>query len=186
MEGVEEEEKDGGSSVCYPTSGVLQIVANQFRPTEFIVSVKNFITKVENAAISKISAMIDTETTTATWNPPTDPGQFIGAKGMQSSGSDEEQGEAIAALEAIKWALQKGIQDLHLEGDNLNVIESINGALGRINWRTNSVIQDCRSLLSGFVNWMCTHVKRDANGVADKIAKNTRTQSMDVWYTNAP
>ncbi|RZC81556.1 hypothetical protein C5167_044154 [Papaver somniferum] len=34
MERVEEEEKDGGSSVCYPASGVLQIAANQINSVE--------------------------------------------------------------------------------------------------------------------------------------------------------
>ncbi|XP_026395787.1 uncharacterized protein LOC113290395 [Papaver somniferum] len=77
-------------------------------------------------------------------------GTFILAKGNSSTAVDEEQGEAIAALEALKWAKKRNITELHLEGDNINVVDAINEITGRINWTINSIIQECLVLLNYF------------------------------------
>ncbi|XP_026434352.1 uncharacterized protein LOC113331933 [Papaver somniferum] len=113
-------------------------------------------------------------------------GAFLGAKGTTDTTIDEEQGEAIAALEAIKWADRRNISDLHLEGDNKNVVDAINGRTGGIKWTTNNVILECLNLLRVFNNWKCSHVKREANSVADDIAKYARINKNTKWNISPP
>ncbi|XP_026432427.1 uncharacterized protein LOC113329818 [Papaver somniferum] len=111
-------------------------------------------------------------------------GQFMGAKGECSKSINEEQGEAVAALEAIKWAKENVVLNLHLEGDNRNVVSTINAAIGSIQWTTNSTIQECRHLLNSFYFWTCSHVKREANGIADVMTKNARINGGSIWNSN--
>ncbi|XP_026443898.1 uncharacterized protein LOC113344049 [Papaver somniferum] len=91
--------------------------------------------------------------------------KFEGAKGERIQVVDEEQGEVVAALESIKWAMEQVIKNLILEGDNKNVVNAINGNMNYINRTTNSVVQECLFLLKSFKNWSCSFVKRDANSV---------------------
>ncbi|RZC50485.1 hypothetical protein C5167_018906 [Papaver somniferum] len=103
-----------------------------------------------------------------------DAGIRRGAQSIHGIANDEEQAEALAALAAIKWAKAEAVQNLHLEGDCLNVVNAINGSLGSVKWTNNNVIQDCRKLLEGFTNWICTFVHRESNEVANNLAKKAR------------
>lgn len=67
---------------------------------------------------------------------------FRGAKGTSSTAIDEEKGEAIAAPESIRWAINKVVGVLHLEGDNKNVVAVINENASCVVWTTNSFIQE--------------------------------------------
>lgn len=99
---------------------------------------------------------------------------FQNSESIHGIANDEEQAEALAALAAIKWAKAEAVQNLHLEGDCLNVVNAINGSLGSVKWTNNNVIQDCRKLLEGFTNWKCTFVHTESNEVANNLAKKAR------------
>ncbi|XP_026395577.1 uncharacterized protein LOC113289986 [Papaver somniferum] len=101
-----------------------------------------------------------------------DAGNCRRAQSIHGIANDEEQAEALAALEAIKWAKAEAVQNLHLEGDCLNVVNAINGSLEFVKWTTNNVIQDCRNLLGSFTNWKCTFVHRESNEVANSLANS--------------
>lgn len=79
-------------------------------------------------------------------------GKFEGAKGERIQVVDEEKGEALAALEGIKWEMEQGIKNLVLEDDNKNIVSAINGNSNYINWTTNCVVQNCIFLLRTFDN----------------------------------
>ncbi|XP_026452057.1 uncharacterized protein LOC113352456 [Papaver somniferum] len=57
-------------------------------------------------------------------------GASNGSKGHCTKAVDSEQAEALAALEAITLGKEKGILDLHLEGDSQRVVNAINGEKG--------------------------------------------------------
>ncbi|XP_026459211.1 uncharacterized protein LOC113359854 [Papaver somniferum] len=113
-------------------------------------------------------------------------GTFCGATGGKGQEVDEEQVEDVTALEAMKWAKEKNIKFLELEGDCLNVINAINGNLGSIKWTTNGVVQECILILKNYPNWSCTQVKRDANSVAACLAKHSRVYVGRISYINPP
>lgn len=113
-------------------------------------------------------------------------GAFIEAKGGISKAIDEKHAEAVEVLEALTWAKGKNIENLVLEGDSLNVVNAINGVVGKINWTINSVVQDCTSILRTFSSWSCCYVKREANQVVDSLAKKSRTNNMSLYYDYPP
>ncbi|XP_026446595.1 uncharacterized protein LOC113347202 [Papaver somniferum] len=113
-----------------------------------------------------------------------DAGNFKSARCIPGVAEDEEKAEAIAALEAIKWATEQHIGRLHLEGDYLN---AINGSLGSVQWTTNAIIRDCLALLRDFNGWVYAHVPRETNDVADTLAKDARHISSSVsWNLDCP
>ncbi|XP_026434668.1 uncharacterized protein LOC113332335 [Papaver somniferum] len=174
-----------------------------FKPDSFIHDFKNYISEIEANIITPRSISRSTSIPLK-WLAPVDfeikinfdvsfitkrlpvgvgliarnsAGTFIAAKGSSSTAVDEKQREAIAALEALKWAKERNFTELHLEGDIINVVDAINGITGRINWTTNSVIQECLVLLNSFSRWKCSHIKREANRVADDLEKYARSNA---------
>lgn len=53
----------------------------------------------------------------------------------------------MGAFETIKWAKDKGITRLHLEGDNQRVVNALNGNIGAVN---AGIIIDSIFLLNKF------------------------------------
>ncbi|XP_026435846.1 uncharacterized protein LOC113333637 [Papaver somniferum] len=45
---------------------------------------------------------------------------------------DAEQAEALALLEAIKWAKEVGLKEVQFEGDCNNVVMAVNGTIGSV------------------------------------------------------
>ncbi|XP_026384976.1 uncharacterized protein LOC113280580 [Papaver somniferum] len=96
-----------------------------------------------------------------------------GARGHCTRALDQEQAEALAAFEAIKWAKDKGITRLHLEGDSQRVINALNGNLGAVKWTNAEIVLDLIYLLNKFSNWKCSFTHREGSNVADTIAKKS-------------
>ncbi|GLT63420.1 hypothetical protein SLA2020_359870 [Shorea laevis] len=70
----------------------------------------------------------------------------------------------------LKLALDLGFRRLEIEADSLLVINTINGAFAA-NASHKPLIQCCRSLILKFDEVRIKHVYREANGVADILAK---------------
>ncbi|XP_026434339.1 uncharacterized protein LOC113331914 [Papaver somniferum] len=111
-------------------------------------------------------------------------GDCDGLRGGAAHAIDPEQAEAQALLEAVLWAKQKGLTKLQLEGDCLNVISVVNGSLTAVKWTTHNLIKDALDILSSFSFWSCTYVHRDANHIADSLAKFARSQIICFQYYN--
>ncbi|XP_026380111.1 uncharacterized protein LOC113274904 [Papaver somniferum] len=89
---------------------------------------------------------------------------------------DVEQADALGAIEAVLWAKERGFQRIHLEGDCVNVVRAIQGHPTSVKWTTNNIIRDILYLLSDFEYWECSYAHRDANSLADSLAKFAKTQ----------
>ncbi|XP_026419814.1 uncharacterized protein LOC113315772 [Papaver somniferum] len=114
-------------------------------------------------------------------------GNSYGLRGGAHLAIDPEQDKAQSLLEAVQWALKNGWRRIHLEGDCQNVIAAVNGSSTSIKWTTSNLVQDTLVLLSSFDFWACTYVHRDANHIADSLAKNVRTQAICFcWSDNMP
>lgn len=112
-------------------------------------------------------------------------GNSHGLRGGASLAIDPEQAEAHSLLEAVQWAHSKGWRKIHLEGDCQNVIAAVNGKATTVKWTTYNLIHDALVILSYFDSWVCTYAHRDANHIADSIAKYARTQTICFcWFNN--
>ncbi|XP_026451883.1 uncharacterized protein LOC113352254 [Papaver somniferum] len=114
-------------------------------------------------------------------------GISYGLRGGASLAVDPEQAEAQSLLKAVQWVQMNGWRKIHLEGDYSNAISAINGKTTTIKWTTQNLVQDTLNILGSFEFWVCTYAHRDANHIADSLAKYARTQSICFsWFNNEP
>lgn len=58
---------------------------------------------------------------------------------------------------------------------------------GAVAWIHNNIIQDCRFLLNKFEHWKCNFTHRDANNVADLLAKHALSiLGAEEWIDTKP
>lgn len=117
-------------------------------------------------------------------------GTILGAKGIPSVAEDKEQAEAMAALEAVKMAKKKKkmqITNLQLQGDCLNVVNTLKGRVGSIKWTNNAIIRDCLELLKFSNKWDVSYISRATNSVADVLSKNVSSSTSIIrWEEMIP
>ncbi|XP_062152086.1 uncharacterized protein LOC133860513 [Alnus glutinosa] len=78
--------------------------------------------------------------------------------------------EALAALRALEFCRSRGYSNIMLEGDSLEVVNSINDS--GLNWsRIGPIVSDIKEVLRSFQVWQIGHTKRGGNVVAHKLAK---------------
>jgi len=78
--------------------------------------------------------------------------------------------EARALRDGVQAATRAGYRWLQVEGDNLTVIEALQGK-SAIPWQINHIIQDVRNLLAQVDQVVIKHIYREANMAADWLAK---------------
>ncbi|XP_026399653.1 uncharacterized protein LOC113295539 [Papaver somniferum] len=99
-------------------------------------------------------------------------GQSYAIKGRYFHGGiDFEQAECLAMKEAILWARECNLNKVILEGDNLNVINSIRQSTSSVHWMNQGIINDIKLLLSNTSCFVVNHVNRSENYVAHSVAK---------------
>ncbi|XP_026384911.1 uncharacterized protein LOC113280510 [Papaver somniferum] len=113
-------------------------------------------------------------------------GNCNGLRGGAGKALDPEQAEAKALLRAVLWAKEQGKLSIHLEGDCNNMINVLNGNFSAIKWISANLIFDALVILRDFDFWQCSHVKRDANDLAYKIAKQAMSGVFYVSLSNMP
>lgn len=99
---------------------------------------------------------------------------------------DHEQTETKVFLEAVQWAKPKGLTGIYLEGKCLNMIEALNKKHTTVEWTSCNLIKDALDILRTFSSWLSIYVYRDANHIADSLAKfagPTFMFKLDKWHT---
>ena len=78
--------------------------------------------------------------------------------------------EGRALRDGLQAAVEAGYKQLHIEGDNLILIEAVKGE-STIPWRLKYVIHDIRMMLSQLDDVQVNHIYREANmaGLASQI-----------------
>ena len=114
-------------------------------------------------------------------------GEFYAAKSSFISGClDPTVAEALAAVHAINFNKELGIQRLQLEGDAKNVVNAIISR--EENWsRMGHIIDDAKKLLEGIHHREINFVGRNANFAAHIIA--TQAAQLSVareWLGEIP
>lgn len=75
---------------------------------------------------------------------------------------------------AVQWAKDLTLKQVVFEGDNVNIVQSINRDIFWVSWSNQSWIIDIRSSLNSIPKWQSTYVNRTTNNLADTVAKETR------------
>ena len=79
------------------------------------------------------------------------------------------QAEASALLAGVSMASYMGIQKIIIEGDNLAVINAINGKW-KTPWRIKDDIEEIKEVLKKFSFYKFSHCYREGNKAADFLA----------------
>jgi len=78
--------------------------------------------------------------------------------------------EARAVEDGVLLALRAGYTEIAIEGDNLIVIQALNGE-GHIPWQILNIIKDIQLLIQQDVQVSFTHIFREAKMAADWLSK---------------
>jgi ribonuclease HI len=78
--------------------------------------------------------------------------------------------KALAAVQAITYCNEIGMDKICLEGDAKNVVDALN-AMEKNCGKFGHLIADAKVLLQKFSHWEVKFVKRDANGAAHSLMK---------------
>jgi ribonuclease HI len=98
---------------------------------------------------------------------------------------DPTMAEAAAALLAVEFSRDSGLQHVILEGDSKNVVLALSETNANLS-RYGQIIEDAKVVLRGFRSWEVRHVYRQANMAAQeaklreyvqKITKNVLQQT---------
>ncbi|XP_026398851.1 uncharacterized protein LOC113294687 [Papaver somniferum] len=107
--------------------------------------------------------------------------------GEMKQGIEVEELECRAMLAAVTLAVMKNFTNVIFESDSEIVIKSINEKISYVYWMNQHFILDIRYLLGRLENWKCISVKREANGVADKLDKKAIiTKSHFSFHSTLP
>ncbi len=79
------------------------------------------------------------------------------------------QAEASALLACVRATAHVGIKKIIVEGDNLTIINDVNG-LWRLPWSIKDTIEDIRDVLKTFEYYKLDHCFREGNRAADFLA----------------
>lgn len=92
--------------------------------------------------------------------------------------------EVLAVIEAIKEARLRGWLSLWIETDSLLVIHYFNKPLS-IPWRLSTLWINCLHLTRQ-MNVRITHIYREGNSVADKLANYGALHDGSHWWNSLP
>jgi len=88
--------------------------------------------------------------------------------------STNNEAEYGALIYGLKLLLKSNILNINIYSDSELVVKQISGHYKVKNDRMKKLYKETYSLLSKFKSWSCTHVLRDKNKVADKLATDGR------------
>jgi ribonuclease HI len=114
-------------------------------------------------------------------------GQVIAAKSQTVFFlQDPVIAEAQAALCAVEFSRDLGLQSIILEGDSLQVVNALKDP--RPNWtKYGQLVADAKGILIMLRSWQICHTNREANCAAHGLAKVAVKQIMDrVWIEDIP
>ncbi|KAJ1411225.1 Ribonuclease H domain [Sesbania bispinosa] len=96
------------------------------------------------------------------------------------------EAELLAVRRGLEMAWNIGIVELICEVDSLEAINIIGSASSVLNTALRPILADIRSILSRPMNVQFTHILREANGVADCLAKKGHSLDVESVFWDEP
>lgn len=103
--------------------------------------------------------------------------------------SDTQENKTCAAVSALNFARDVGIQDIVLEGDIFQLSSALwqNQLISHASLSEGHVIKDARQLLRSYRRWQISYIHRQCNVSAWELAKYARTVvDFRVWLEETP
>ncbi|KAK9932560.1 hypothetical protein M0R45_019793 [Rubus argutus] len=94
--------------------------------------------------------------------------------------------EAAALVKGLTEAANLRIRNIHVESDNLEVINALNMKIERGNWRIYPFLREFHRLKHEFHQVSWSWISREANRAADAAAKLAKVRLCTVNWTNCP
>ncbi|XP_026377817.1 uncharacterized protein LOC113272132 [Papaver somniferum] len=114
-------------------------------------------------------------------------GRMVEAWTLVERVRDVTQAEAVAVLKALQWIVHLHIQQVIVEGDNKEVMESVKGPQITTRWEDANIIRDCQHLVKCLGNVQVCFINRKYNQVADLLAKFARNNNCTrKWSSELP
>ncbi|KAB2601577.1 F-box protein [Pyrus ussuriensis x Pyrus communis] len=79
--------------------------------------------------------------------------------------------KAMAARACSSWADLRGFRNFLLEGDSLQIVTALYDTSTNMSTSIGQLVEDTKSILSAITEELCTHVCRQANMVAHRLAR---------------
>ena len=100
--------------------------------------------------------------------------------------NDSVEAEAVACRSALEFAIDAGISELIIEGDNATVMSAVSSSSP--NWSHLGVIyDDVRCLAADFRHVVFSCVRRSANSMAHSLARYAHLLDEEVvWLEESP
>lgn len=94
--------------------------------------------------------------------------------------------EMLAAKRGVGLACENGMSQLWIEGDAKTIVDIMTGKKTK-NLRLEKHFIDIKGRFALLDNHKCTHIYREGNRIADKLAKmGLRMKTGQVWHGNPP
>ena len=92
----------------------------------------------------------------------------------------------MALWTAVMLRQQLGIMDTILEGDSLEVVQTVKKE-EKSQTNFGPIIEEVKDMLKGRHSWEISHVKRSANEAVHKVAKMVVSLNVNqLWLTTTP
>ncbi|KAK4716362.1 hypothetical protein R3W88_014700 [Solanum pinnatisectum] len=111
-------------------------------------------------------------------------GEIILAFSTPMGEGTNNQAEIGAAIFGMTWLLQLGYKNVHLEVDSQLLVDWII-AKTKPPWSVNTQVQQMKALIGQTSNFRCKHTYREANSVADSLAKQSHKITSPNIYSNS-
>ncbi|KAK6780036.1 hypothetical protein RDI58_022220 [Solanum bulbocastanum] len=111
-------------------------------------------------------------------------GEIILAFSTPMGEGTNNQAEIGAAIFGMTWLIQLGYRNVLLEVDSQLLVDWIM-AKTKPPWSVNTQVQQMSTLIGQTSNFRCKHTYREANSVADSLAKHSHKITSPNIYTNS-
>ncbi|KAB1220323.1 hypothetical protein CJ030_MR3G019069 [Morella rubra] len=111
-------------------------------------------------------------------------GQIVGVCVNQTQVDEPLKGEAFAAPTGVDEAIRRGFKDIIVEGDSLQLIDSLRKFPARVDWRIFSRVNDIVRSLSRLDSFSFQFVNRGANEEAHHLARWAISVIMSGGHSN--
>ncbi|XP_026420100.1 uncharacterized protein LOC113316084 [Papaver somniferum] len=92
--------------------------------------------------------------------------------------------EAAALSFAISWAEEMNLPKVVFDSDCLQLVHFVNGRNISVGWRSQDLLEQCRSSIYCSVSFNVMYIKRLNNPLADRLARRARKNNIKgLWFS---
>lgn len=96
------------------------------------------------------------------------------------------QAETLALRDGVVWAATRGFHKIVVEGDSLQIVGALTDASPNLS-TIGQIMDDVKHWLPTITEEVCTHIRRQANTVAHRLARFSLSVANQCdWFDSPP